>query len=60
MRQPAEKKRPDHLYLCDYCKNNVVVFNVRPLTNEWEQKKCFCCGRKRECRIFELVPRWDA
>jgi len=58
MRQPADTKRPDNLYLCDYCKNNVVIFPVKPLSYEYETRRCFCCQKKQACRPFEMAKEW--
>ena len=51
--------QPTYLWLCDYCKNNIVVFPVKTLNPNYNQHKCDCCGKKKLCRGFRIPKRGE-
>lgn len=52
-------KGPTYLWLCSYCKNNVIVFPVKVLNPNFTSHKCDCCGKKRPCQTFKMIAKGD-
>lgn len=52
-------KGPVYLWLCSYCKNNVIVFPVKTLNPNFILHKCDCCGKKRPCQTFKMISKGD-
>ena len=47
----------DVIYLCDYCKNYAVIFPVKAVSYGYEEKKCYCCKKRRSCRSYKMIPK---
>lgn len=45
--------------LCIYCKNNVVIFPVEPVNQNFVTCKCGCCGKKVPCQTYKMIPKGE-